>query len=294
MKDLLVIALIALSAWVLIRFFLKEPILPWKEKQVKATVPQKQKGKKNNQKKNEPIDEEETRTFKELFPHVVGFDSHMIRSVDNEFTMIAEVAPVNYYLRDLDEQDVIDTLFETWLATVNYPVRIYLQNRFIDLTEPIEEIQRTIDISDDLNRDALDFAENMIRDLKAWQQQSPRYETKRYLLFDYKVEPKDIRIDNEDDLDERIVEKAFNELSRRVRAAREHLRPGEMVVDLLTTDGIVEVLYYQFNRRKALKNRYRDIKEKETLAMYVTADQTLDHIVKVREEIGRVVLEKKK
>lgn len=296
MKDLFVIIIIAISAWVLIRYFLKEPILPWKEKKIKTNIPQKQKGIKKttkNLKDADLLDEDETKPFHEFFPNVIGFESHMIRSADNEFTMMAEVQPVNYYLRDYEEQEVIDVAFETWLATITDSVRIYEQNRFIDLTEPIEEIQRTIDISDDLNRDALDFGANMIRDLKAWQKERPRYETKRYIIFDYKVDPKDIRLSDGEDLDERIVDKAFNELSRRVRAAREKLRRGEMEVELLTTDGIVEVLYYQFNRRKAIKNRYREIERQETLAMYVTADQTLDRIVKVRGELENDIQEEK-
>lgn len=177
----------------------------------------------------------------------------MLRHGNNEFTMFAEVEPVNYFLRDPEEQEIVDASFETWVASINYPIRIYLQNRFVDLTEPIEEIQKTMSDVDDLNFEAREFGENLIRELKAWQTAQPRYETKRYILFDYKVDVKDLKVDDDEDLDERIVDKAFNELHRRVQAARQQLRSGEMLVHLLTTDGITEVLYYAFNRRKAMK-----------------------------------------
>ncbi len=272
------------------KIMLKEPILPWKEKKVSNDVRvNKDKKLKKNKKEVEesPLEEKEAAPFKELFPNVVGIESHMLRHGNNEFTMFAEVEPVNYFLRDPEEQEIVDASFETWVASINYPIRIYLQNRFVDLTEPIEEIQKTMSDVDDLNFEAREFGENLIRELKAWQTAQPRYETKRYILFDYKVDVKDLKVDDDEDLDERIVDKAFNELHRRVQAARQQLRSGEMLVHLLTTDGITEVLYYAFNRRKAMKNRYRDIERQEQLALYVTADQEPSHIALVKGEIER-------
>jgi len=66
-----------------------------------------------------------------------------------------------------------------------------------------------------------------------------------------------------------------------------------MEVQLLSTDGIVEVVYYAFNRRKAMKNRYRDIERHEQLALYVTADQSAERVAAVRGEIDRYVQEEK-
>lgn len=296
MGDVLLILGLLLAGWIFSRIMLKEPILPWKEKKIADSLPKGYLGNANKKKKGieeNPLEEKEARKFQELFPTVVSFDNHMLRSANNEFTMFAEVEPVNYFLRDPDEQEIIDIAFETWLASINYPVRIYLQNRFVDLTEPIEEIQRKIGGAEDLNSAAREYGENMIQELKAWQQSQPRYETKRYILFDYKVDVKELRINDEDDVEERIIDKAFNELNRRVQAARQQLRRGEMEVQLLSTDGIVEVVYYTFNRRKAMKNRYRDIERQEKLSIYVTADQTAERVAAVRGEIDRYVQEEK-
>jgi len=299
--DILVIIALLLGVYVFSKIMLKEPILPWKEKKVpikKAGIKGNGKGKKSKQKnkanekeENEVLEEEEAVPFKELFPEIIEIDNHMIRKENNEFTMIAEVEPVNYFLKDPEEQEIVDVAFETWLAMINYPVRIYLQNRFIDLTEPIEEIQRTMAEMEDLNYEAREFGENMIRNLREWQRAQPRYETKPYILFDYKVDVKEIRADSEEELEEKIVDKAFNELLRRVQAANLHLRSGEMEVKLLTTEGIMELLYYTFNRRKALKNRFRDIQRQEQLSLYVTADQTPQKIARVKGELERYVQE---
>ena len=297
MKDIMMILGLLTAAWVFSRIVLKEPIFPWKDKKpkVKKSVKQAANSKQSSkaQMEKEALLEQEATPFQELFPNVIGVKDHMLRYDDNEFTMFAEVEPVNYFLRDPEEQETIDVAFETWLASINYPVRIYLQNRFVDLTEPIEEINRQIQEAEDLNSDAHEFAINMIEDLELWQKSQPRYETKRYILFDYKVEPKDIRLDSEDDLEERILEKAFNELTRRVQAARQQLRRGEMEVHLLTNDGITEVIYYAFNRRKAIKNRYRDLERQEKLAIYSTADQTAERIVRTKNEIEKHVQSEK-
>ena len=294
MTDVLLILGLLAGGWVFSRIVLKEPILPWKDKKVKSNTVNKKGTKASDVKKmskaqmeKEALLEQESTPFQEMFPNVIGVQDHMLRYSDNEFTMFAEVEPVNYFLRDPEEQEVIDIAFETWLASINYPVRIYLQNRFVDLTEPIEEITNQIEAAEDLNSAAYEFALNMIEDLEQWQKSQPRYETKRYILFDYKVEVKDLRLDNEDDLEERILEKAFNELTRRVQAARQQLRRGEMEVSLLTNDGITEVIYYAFNRRKAIKNRYRDLERQEKLAIYSTADQSPERIVRTKAEIDK-------
>lgn len=142
-----------------------------------------------------------------------------------------------------------------------------------------------MDLEDDMDPLAKQFGENMIQSLRSWQNAQPRYETKRYILFDYQVDPKEIKADDQEDLQERILDKAFNELHRRVNTAKSQLRKANMKVQLLSTDGISEVLYYAFNRKKAVKNRYRDIEGQEMHSLYVTADQSAEQIVRVKGEI---------
>ena len=293
MVDVLFLVSMALIVYVIARIILKEPILPWKEKSDNTSYTLPIGKKKKQQIEGSPLDEIEAAPFRELFGHVRGFENHMIRHNDNTFTMVAEVEPVNYFLLDQSEQEAIDSIFETWLAQLNYPVRIYLQNRFIDLTEPIHDIQQVMDEEEDLHPMAVQFGQNMINDLKSWQRSQPRYETKRYLVFDYKVEVKDIRAEDAEELEEKIIDKAFNELYRRINTAKSQLRKAEISVELLTTDGIAEVLYYGFNRRKAIKNRYRDIENQEQLALFVTADQTPSRIARVKGEMEDVQAEEK-
>lgn len=284
MKDLLFLAILGLVMYIIAKIATKEPILPWKEAK-KGN--QKYKGKVNKKKqKAEDEDEVEANPFKDFFPSLVGIENHMIVQHGNVFSVMAEVQPVNYFLMNPDEQEGVDAVFETWLAQLT-SVRWYLQNRFVDLTDPIEEIQRTMQEEDDLNPLAREYGENLIRDLQEWQTSTPRYETKRFMIFDYTIDEKDIKAENQEELEEKIIEKAFSELHRRVTAAQMQLRKANIEVQLLTTDGISEVMYYQFNRRKALKNRYKNIEEKEKLALYVTADQTDSKIMAVKSEIER-------
>lgn len=290
MKDILFLAVVGLLIYVVSRIILKEPILPWSEKKEKMDIPQNFKGKKKKKGHQgpEPLEEDEAAPFKQLFPSIQSIENHMIRHNDNTFTMIAEVEPVNYFLLDQSEQDSIDAVFETWLAQINYPVRIYLQNRFVDLTDPIKDIQNVMEEEEDLPPLAYEYGQKMIEDLLHWQQSQPRYETKRYLICDLKVDPKDIKASDHEELEEKILDKAFNELYRRIMTAKTQLRKADMNVQLLTTEGIAETLYYTFNRRKAVKNRFKDIEDQEQLALFVTADQAADHIARVKGELENV------
>ena len=144
----------------------------------------------------------------------------MIRRINNEFSMMAEVEPVNYYLRDHEEQEIIDSSFEIWVASNKYDVRIYIQNRFVDLSEAIEEIQRTLKSQEDLNYEAREFGENMVNELLYWQNSEPRFEAKRFIIFNYTVDVKEIKADDKEEFEEKIIDKAFNELHRRVQAKK--------------------------------------------------------------------------
>lgn len=284
MIELIVMAIFGVVAYVFYKMMLKEPILPWKEKKVYESETPSNK-KKQKKKKHEVSIEDEPKLFQELFDEVKDISNHMIRFNDNSFTMIAEVEPVNYFLKSQDEQEAIDMVFESWLAAINYPVQFYLQNRFIDISEPVQQMKESMRNSEDLNEAALSFGQSMIDDLQSWQSQTPRYETKRYLIFTHKINAKDISADSAEELEEKLVEKSFAELMRRLNAAKSQLRRAEMNVSLLPTEGIYELLYHTFNRRKAVKNRFKDLVETEKNALYITAEQSDEHIEAVKEAI---------
>lgn len=309
MKDIIVLLLIVGSAYVLIQIMQKKPILPWREPKIKEgsyKTEEEEKSvrkisTKNRQKellrKNEElekeIDEDISIPFKKMFPEIESFSEHMIKSKGNNFSMVAEVMPVNYFLLDEEEQERVDNIFETWIAQFEYPVRIYLQSRYIDLTEQIEHIESTMGTQENLYHKLEEYGQIMVSNLKAWQNEMPRYEVKRYLIFDIMIPAKDVKVEAEGDFEARLYEKAFTELHRRVMSAQRQLRKSENEVELLTSEGIAEVLYYSFNRKKALKNRFRDVFDKEQMASFITADQSVQKIVSVKGAIEEYERENK-
>ncbi|KOO48175.1 hypothetical protein AMD01_05055 [Priestia koreensis] len=299
MIDAIVLVAMGLGFYVFAQLMLKEPIIPWgkKKKRGNKQDPPKGKGpknKKSNNGKKNVGDEEEPDPFEELFSDMEEIVKKMIRFENDRFVMIAEVDPVNYFLLSPEEQEAIDRTFETWLATLHYPVQIYLQNRYVDLSDPIEKMRDIMLGQDDLPTNAIEYGQSMIEDLTRWQELTPRYETKRYLAISYQVNVKEINADDKDELEEKILQKATNELSRRMSAAANTLRKARIGVNRLDNDGIGELLYFAFNRKKALKNRYKDIAQNEMLALYTTADQDERHIELVKEMIERDAEEKEK
>lgn len=282
MKDILVFLLMGIVIYVVYRVAMKEPILPWKESTNKKS---KYKVKSKKQSKNiVPLDKE-PEIFQDLLKDIKEIDNHMIRHHDDTFVLISEVDPVNYFLLSDAEQEAIDVVFERWLAQISYNVKFYFQNRYIDLYEPIESMQKNMNEADDLHVNAAHFGKSLVEELQKWQQIAPRYETKRYLIFVYKVNVNDIKAEDADELEIKIVEKAFAELYRRFNTAKSQLRKARMDVQLLTSEGILDVLYHTFNRRKAVKNRFKDFGVMEMLAQYVTADQDDTRIQLVKEAI---------
>ncbi|MED1461704.1 hypothetical protein, partial [Bacillus safensis] len=225
--------------------------------------------------------------LEDFFDDFHSISNHMLRKKDNSFTIIAEVHPVNYFLKSASDQETIDVAFETWLATLNYPdVQIFIQSRLIDLTDPIEEMKKNMEQADDLNAAAISYGHGHIQDLINWQYATPRYETRFYLAFTYRVKPGTIIAENEEEYEEKLIDKSFAELFRRVNSAKSHLRRAEVSVELLSTDGILDLYYHIFNRQKALKSRFSDLSMNENRALYVTADQSDSRIELVKENIN--------
>lgn len=296
MGDFLYFLIVGSIVWIVYAKATKRSIIPWKETEAtkdaklgfKSTM-KKRKAKKKSKKKaeEEVYVEEEPDFFEELVDEIVDINGHLLHLKDNTFMMFCEARPCNYFLRSEQEQEAIDANFESWLATLNYDIRVYLQSRYIDISEPIEEMRDTMIKQNDLPPNAIEYGKSLINDLEKWQMAAPRYEIKRYLMFPFKVSVSSLAgtAENDDELNEKIQEKAFSELYRRFNAAKNILNKSYMDLDLLTTEGITEVLYYAFNRRKALKTKFKNVKDKEMLANYLTSDQSTRHVEIVKEMI---------
>ncbi|WP_368502734.1 hypothetical protein AB3N04_01145 (plasmid) [Alkalihalophilus sp. As8PL] len=309
MMDIVVLTVLGSVAWVVYAVSTKRSLIPFYEKKVKLQTPTKKTKNKRgskatnqpqNTKKNAPTDEyaeEEPDLFSELLGEVKTVKNHMIHLTDERFVMFTEVEPCNYFLRSQEEQESIDDAFETWLSSIDgYQVQWYLQNRYIDLSEPIEEMQENMIKSENMSPNAIDYGKGLLNDLRNWQASQPRYETKRYLIFVQKADPKKAGVvKGAEDYEEKIVERAFGELYRRVNNAKNMLKRANMEVELLTGEGIAEVLYHTLNRRKAPKLKFKNIKEREMLSLYSTADKSEEQIEAVKESGNHVQnLEKEK
>lgn len=292
MGDIIFLLVMGSALWIVYCLVSKRSIIPFIKKKdednqkagasLKSGSVDSGKGKGKNQ---QHFEETEPDLFEDLLEDVVDINNHLVHLKNNRFLLFAEVEPCNYFLRSQDEQEAIDAAFESWLATLNYHVQWYIQSRYIDLSEPIEEMRRNMMEANDIPVNALEYGKTMLEDLIQWQNSSPRYESKRYIIFPYEVNLSNIDSDSKEDRQERIEEKAWGELFRRYNNARSSLRKANMNVQLLTTEGIIEVLYHAFNRKKALKYKFKNIREREALSLYSTADQDQSRVELVKELI---------
>lgn len=269
--------------WVFARIMLKEPILPWRpKKENSGNMKFRQRKSKNKQVTQEELDKA---FIRDLLGDMKEVSHHMLIRHDNTFVLFAEVHPCNYFLLSQEEQNNVDNAFERWLASLDFENFWYLQNRFIDLSDPIQEMRKNMREGEDLPEQAKQYGEALIEHLQAWQDAIPRYETKRYILFTYKLKQNTIIAENEEEFKEKAYDKAFAELFRNFNATQEALKRCKVEINLLTNEGIIEVLYHALNRKKALKNKFKDIAKREMLAEFVTADKDIKSIEEVREMI---------
>ena len=280
MRDVLIIVGILAALYIFYKVMVKEPILPWMEAKEKPL-------KVNQKNKNQKGQYQEAESIRQFLSKVKDIKDNMFILSNNKYTKVLEVTPVNYFLLSQEEQEGIDAQFETWLAQIDYNVQLYMQNRFIDLDEPITAMEETVqrERTVGLSDLAVEYAANLVGNLREWERTTPRYDTKYYVVLPYQVEVNKIEADSKEELQEKVHRKAQQELNRRTNTAVNSLTKANMQVKELSNVGLVELLYYTLNRRKAAKLKFKDIMKNDSFSLYVTANQTDEHIEKVKELI---------
>ena len=287
MGDIIFLLVMGSALWIVYALVTKRSIIPFVKSKKDANEAAFT---ANNSKKKKPeanYEEQEPDLFEDLIEDVLDVKNHLVHLKNNKFLLFAEVGACNYFLRSQDEQEAIDASFESWLATLNYQVQWYIQSRYVDLSEPIEEMHKNMMEANDIPPSALEYGKSMLNDLIRWQTSSPRYEAKRYIIFPYEVNVSNIEATDKEEFMERVEEKAWTELYRRFNNAKGSLRKANMDVELLTTEGILDVLYHLFNRKKALKSKFKNVREREMLSLYSTADQGQSRVEYVKELISQ-------
>ncbi len=97
---------------------------------------------KKNTPATEEIDEDNVDFFSAFVEDIKEVENHMIRYHDDTFVLIAEAHPVNYYLLSNAEQEAIDIKIESWLTTLEFNTKVYIQSKFVDLTDPVRKNDR--------------------------------------------------------------------------------------------------------------------------------------------------------
>jgi hypothetical protein len=71
-----------------------------------------------------------------------------ILSIDgNRYCKIVAVGSINYYLLSPEEQNMVNTAFGSLLASVNFPIQMYIQTRLLDLSEAVERLRKDIAVA---------------------------------------------------------------------------------------------------------------------------------------------------
>ncbi len=95
------------------------------------------------QKKSATVEEKEPETMQDLLG-VSDIRGGVLSVGPSRHCKIIAVGAINYYLLSPDERLMIDNAFGALLASLNFPVQLYVQTRLLDLTGAINELDESI------------------------------------------------------------------------------------------------------------------------------------------------------
>ncbi|MCR8964176.1 hypothetical protein O0550_13320 [Brevibacillus halotolerans] len=263
MVNILFFILICACAWI-----------AWKVHRQEKIIPFSTNGKKEEKESVRNINKKTVRNF--IGIHDIKMD--MIQLNKNEYVMALKCGTVNYDLRNNLEQEGIDTRFEQWLVSKDYPTVWHLQSRYLDLKHQVDEYTANIEKDKNLNEISKQYCYMTLEYMNSWLLMQPRFEIVRYILFPYKIQKlSGKKINNQ--------ERAFRELYRRVTSTQNYLEGCGVESEICSTEMLAEMLYYSLNRKRASKARFEDVKLNEMLALYCTSPQDSIRIQKVLQEI---------
>ncbi|MFJ8219907.1 hypothetical protein ACIQ6M_25035, partial [Bacillus cereus] len=137
MLEMIYFAVVAIVGFFFYRKMNGKPLFNFKKKGKSQGGVEKRTAEKNGKKnkKNTPvteeIDEDNVDFFSAFIEDIQEVENHMIRYHDDTFVLIAEAHPVNYYLLSNAEQEAIDIKIESWLTTLEFNTKVYIQSKFV-------------------------------------------------------------------------------------------------------------------------------------------------------------------
>lgn len=174
---------------------------------------------------------------------------------NNKKTIIMQIGSIDYHLLSAKEQNALETNLVEISKTIKYPMQFFSTTEFIDTTEVIKEIRKTI--AEKNNPKIIEYGNEIIKHLTTMMDNRNLYVRKNYVLISCFGE----------------YGKARNELISVYESLRFNLLNTKIALEILNRNEIIELLHREFNKNTATK--LEDILREGGLELYVRGNDRL-------------------
>lgn len=187
------------------------------------------------------------------------------------YRSVIAVGAINYHLLSEAERESVEIRYSAFLAGINFPIQILDQTRPLDTEMYVSQLRRRLDESPENLRWHM---QSMIQVMQNWTAVTPVLIHQKYIVICY---------DAPSDLEE---EDALIELDRRTASVIQGLESVGLACEVVTTEGILEVLYAFFHKPTMLLQKIRYASEGAWNAWEVRGDEvyTVDSVIQAQKE----------
>ena len=187
--------------------------------------------------------------------------------LNNKKTIIMRIGSIDYHLLSAKEQNALETNLVEIAKTIKYPMQFFSTTEFIDTTEVIKEIKKTI--TEKNNPKITQYGNEIINHLTQMMENRNLYVRKNYVLISCFGE----------------YGKSRNELLSIYESLRFNLLNAKIALEILNRNEIIELLHREFN--KNITTKLEDILKEGGLELYVRGNDRLKEDEKDKKEKKR-------
>lgn len=225
--------------------------------------------------------EEMYENIDEYYEDIVGFKK-------NIYMVGIKIDPSNYLLKSGLEKDVIDSEFETMLATLpdykTHEVRFFSKGVYEDLSENIEEMKENLNSNQHLTRNAVLSGKAIIQSLEYTQMERPRIKHENFLFFIGQYSKDDLQDtvlnDESTNMKEKLYGLAREELVRMANRTVDQLTRANCQARIMRRGDYIANTYNSFNKRTAHAHPF--IKQEKSIQENAILTSNVDEDKKAR------------
>ncbi|MTI82333.1 MAG: conjugal transfer protein TraC [Firmicutes bacterium] len=176
----------------------------------------------------------------------------VIRHSNRHYSLVVEVNPINYNLLSDNEQNQVEDSFMEFLNSLNYPIQLYVQTRYLDVSGHLNFLKSK---SQSAKGELQNYIANLHEFMRLKLAQKPVLIKRYFVVISCKAEK---------------PRQSMQELERRVNHIIEGLYGCGIVARPLNTEEVTDLIYAAQNKKRAYVTNIKDSVSYGHKSLYTT------------------------